>query len=66
MSDPRFRIVVRHEHLARTPLGEMVEVDARIEHVPDEGEAKLPTRQGVLEVTRIDVRDIAIGQWRPR
>jgi hypothetical protein len=62
---PVYRIVVLYENLVRTPIGEIVDVDARIEHIPAPGEPKRPPRQGSLEVCRTG-REVSLGQWRPR
>jgi hypothetical protein len=64
----RTRIVVLYADLARTPVGETVEIDAKIRSEPDDednGEAG-SLQLGSVEICRESLREISIGQWRPR
>jgi hypothetical protein len=62
------RLVMLYSGLARLPVGEECEVDARIEHDPEDYPDRpvKPATQGTLEICRINAREIAIGRWRPR
>jgi hypothetical protein len=53
-------LVMLHGTIARLPVGEVCQVDARMEV-----EGKPPV-QGELEVLRINARELALGQWKPR
>lgn len=53
-------LVMLFGSINRLPVGEVVDVDARVEH--GEGSAT----QGVLEVCRINAREVAFGKWKPR
>ncbi len=53
-------LVMLHGTIARLPVGEICTVDARMEQ-----EGKEPV-QGELEVCRVNARELALGQWKPR
>ena len=60
-------LVMLFGSINRLTVGEVVDVDARVEHGDEEDERKpRPATQGVLELCRINAREVAFGKWKPR
>lgn len=65
-------LVMLFGSINRLTVGEVVDVDARVEHGDEEDEPgekprkPRPATQGVLEVCRINAREVAFGKWKPR